>query len=71
LKSSLEAAGMSVEKLHVEQAPKREGQSQSDSDSHTAPHEQQQQAQQEKQRREMMQRMWAKLSGADPLDLVA
>jgi flagellar hook-length control protein FliK len=71
LKTSLEAAGMSVEKLHVEQAPKNDSQSKGDSDSHTAPNEQQQQAQQEKQRREMMQRMWAKLAGTDPLDMVA
>jgi flagellar hook-length control protein FliK len=72
LKSTLESAGMSVEKLHVEQAPKREGQANSgDRESNSATHEQQQQAQQEKQRRETMQRLWAKLAGGDPLDMVA
>ncbi len=71
LKSGLEAAGMTVEKLHVEQAPKRDTDADARSDSKQAPQEQQQQANQEKQRREMVQRMWQKLSGGDPLDMVA
>jgi flagellar hook-length control protein FliK len=70
LKSTLESAGMSVEKLHVEQTSKRSGESKSDSDSQKQSNEQDQKSQQEKQRREMMQRMWQKLSG-DPLDMVA
>ena len=73
LKSGLEAAGMHVEKLQVEQAPKQEAKSDSESDSESKqpPHEQQQQAQQDQQRRAMVQRMWRKLAGGDPLDLVA
>ncbi len=71
LKATLESAGMTVERLHVGQAPKREEHSQGDTDSRSAPQEQQQQARQEKQRRDLMQRMWAKLAGGDPLDLVA
>jgi flagellar hook-length control protein FliK len=70
LKSSLEAAGVTVEKIHVEQAPKRDAQNNSD-DGKQAPQEQQQQARQDQQRREMVQRMWRKLAGGDPLDLVA
>ncbi len=71
LKSGLEAAGMNVQKLQVQQSTKKDGQSNSNGDSGNAPQEQQQQAQQEKQRREMVQRMWQKLAGGDPLDLVA
>lgn len=72
LKTGLEAAGMSVEKLQVQQAPRRDAGNDGDSDSKHQPQEQQQQAQQDQQRREMLQRMWSKLTGAgDPLDLVA
>jgi flagellar hook-length control protein FliK len=72
LKSGLEASGMTVEKLQVTQAPKQDAQSDSGTDSKQAPQEQQQQAQQDQQRREMVQRMWRKLSGVeDPLDMVA
>jgi flagellar hook-length control protein FliK len=73
LKSGLEATGVTVEKLQVAQAPKQDAPSDSDSesDSKQAPQEQQQQAQQDQQRREMVQRMWRKLAGGDPLDLVA
>jgi hypothetical protein len=75
LKGGLEAAGMSVEKLQVEQAPRQQaGQSNSDSgsDSKQGSQDQQQQAKQDQQRREMVRQMWQKLSGGGgPLDLVA
>jgi hypothetical protein len=71
LKSGLEAAGMSVEKLHVELAPKNSSNNQTDDQSSSKQSAQQQQQKQDQQRREMVQRMWRKLSGADPLDLVA
>jgi flagellar hook-length control protein FliK len=74
LKNSLESQGISVEKLQVQQAPRdqqtstgqdqRESQQQNQWDNPSA--------RQEQQRREMLQRMWRKLAGAeDPLDLVA
>ncbi len=73
LKSGLEAAGMSVDKLHVEPTSKNNSSSSSDSDSDSKQSTQQQsQSQQDQQRREMVQRMWRKLAGGgDPLDLVA
>jgi hypothetical protein len=73
LKSGLEAAGVSVEKLHVEQAP-QDSKSNSDSGSKQPSEDQQdqqQQARQDQQRRELVKQMWKKLSGGDPLDLVA
>jgi flagellar hook-length control protein FliK len=72
LKSGLEAAGMSVQKLHVEQGSKQDFQQRSDGESKQAPQEQQEQAQRDQQRRELMQRMLRKIAGGgDPLDLVA
>jgi flagellar hook-length control protein FliK len=72
LKSGLEAAGVSVEKLQVQQSPRQNAPGDGDSDSKQQPQEQQQQAQHDQQRREMLQRMWRKLTGTnDPLDLVA
>jgi len=73
LKSALESQGINVEKLQVQQAPKDQ---QSGMNQDTRDQSQQsldnQSARQEQQRREMLQRMWRKLSGAeDPLDLVA
>lgn len=70
LKHVLESAGVTVDKLQVQQAPKNdhdgnagEGRQQSQDDSS---------ARQEQQRKEMIKRMWRKLSGgSDPLDLVA
>ena len=74
LKSVLESQGVSVEKLHVEQAPRDQ---RSDND----PKQNQQHpnaaydrtsARQEQQRKEMLRRMWRRLSfGSDPLDMVA
>ena len=76
LKHVLESQGMSVERLQVEQAPRNEhsgrnsedGQRQQDqqrwSDEHTA--------RQEQQRKEMLRRMWRRVSGAgDPIDFLA
>jgi flagellar hook-length control protein FliK len=71
LKAGLEAAGVSVDKIHVEQGSKGDAQGDGDPDSKQPAQEQQQQAQQDQQRREMVQRMWRKLAGGDPLDLVA
>jgi flagellar hook-length control protein FliK len=76
LKTALETSGISVERMHVQQAPRQEskgGDSQGDSPQQKSQDpEQQQQAHQEQQRRQMLQRMWNKLSGnGDPLDLVA
>jgi flagellar hook-length control protein FliK len=72
LKAVLESQGVSVEKLQVQQSP-RDHQAQ-----HDDPQQQQQRDQhgdahrQEQQRKEMLRRMWRKLSiGSDPLDLVA
>jgi flagellar hook-length control protein FliK len=72
LKTSLEAQGVNVEKMHVTQMPK----SQSSSDKGGQKSDQETNAdnasRQEQQRRDMMQRMWRKLmKGQDPLDLVA
>jgi flagellar hook-length control protein FliK len=75
LKTALETSGISVERMHVQQAPRQEskGNSQGDSQQQKSQDpEQQQQSRQEQQRRQMLQRMWNKLNGvADPLDLVA
>jgi flagellar hook-length control protein FliK len=73
LKTTLEAQGISVGKLHVSQAPRQqtsssssEGNKQDDAGSGQSP------ARQEQQRREMLKRMWQKLTGMqDPVDLVA
>jgi flagellar hook-length control protein FliK len=73
LKHVLESQGVSVEKLQVQQAAKnehsnagedQEQQQQAWSDEHAA--------RQEQQRKELLRRMWRKISGnQDPLDLVA
>lgn len=71
LKSALEGAGVSVEKLQVSQTPRSsssqsgEGNSQDQQRSATD-----QQSQRDQQRRELLRRMWQKVAG-DPLDLVA
>jgi flagellar hook-length control protein FliK len=75
LKTALETSGVSVERMHVQQAPRQESSSNSSGDSQQQQPqdaEQQQQSRNEQQRRQMLQRMWAKLAGQpDPLDLVA
>jgi flagellar hook-length control protein FliK len=75
LKHVLEAQGVSVEKLQVQQAPKNESSS-AGGDQKDHPQErdwnQEQAARQEQQRKEILRRMWRKVLGdADPLDLVA
>lgn len=74
LKSALESAGVSVDKLNVSQVndPKQPGSNtpQDPQDSQQS-QEQARQFQQEQQRREMLKRMWQKLSGADDLNMVA
>jgi flagellar hook-length control protein FliK len=72
LKTSLESAGVNVEKLHVQQAPRQDSRGGSGEQRQQPGQEQQHEAQQEQQRREMLRRMWRKLSGGgDPLDMVA
>ena len=77
LKSVLESHGVAVDKLQVQQAP-RETQTSARNDSqhpdqrggHAS--DQEQSAHQEQQRREMLRRMWRRLTGEpDPLDLTA
>ncbi|HMO26579.1 MAG TPA: hypothetical protein PKB10_09945, partial [Tepidisphaeraceae bacterium] len=78
LKSSLEASGVQVDRLHVQHAPPgdRSGDSRNQ-DQHgrqqqQSAGEQQQWQQSEQQRREMLQRMWKRLGLAgDPLDVTA
>jgi flagellar hook-length control protein FliK len=73
LKSALEAQGLSVDKLQVQQAPKNQeagkdspdGRQQDQQGLRDQPSEQQQQ----KQRQELLRRMWQRVNG-DPLDLV-
>jgi flagellar hook-length control protein FliK len=77
LKTSLESQGVSVERLNVQHAPK--GESGGNNGNNSDPQQnqprdpqQEQAAQREQQRREMLRRMWRKLSGTeDPLDMVA
>ena len=77
LKHVLESQGLSVDKLHVQQAPRNEQSSSNSND----PDQQRDQrhgahednlARQDQQRKEMLRRMWRRLAlGNDPLDLVA
>lgn len=78
LKSSLETQGVNVERLNVQHAPKSEPANQNQDGGRDGQQgqgrdmQQEQSARQEQQRREMLRRMWRKLSGAgDPLDMVA
>jgi flagellar hook-length control protein FliK len=72
LKNALEAQGVSVEKLHVSQAPKEHDNPQNNSRRDSDRGTQDRTMQQEQQRREMMRRMWRRLmKNQDPLDLVA
>ena len=76
LKSSLESQGVNVERLNVHQAPKSpESNSNGGNDpqqNQARDPQQEQAAQREQQRREMLRRMWRKLSGTeDPLDMLA
>ena len=72
LRNVLEQAGVTVDKIHVQQSAKPDGRSSSGEDGQKqGQSEQNPQAKQEQQRRELLQRMWKKLSGGDPLDLTA
>ena len=72
LRTVLEQAGVTVDKIHVQQSAKPDSQSSSGEDSSKqGQSEQNPQAKQEQQRRELLQKMWKKLSGGDPLDLTA
>jgi flagellar hook-length control protein FliK len=71
LKAVLESQGVSVEKLQVQQSP-RDHQAQQDDPNQQQRDQQGDAHRQEQQRKEMLRRMWRKLSiGSDPLDLVA
>ena len=76
LKTALESQGVAVDKLQVQQAP-REAQANHTHDDGRREQggpsqDQEQNARQEQQRREMLRRMWRRLSGGqDPLDLTA
>jgi len=71
LKAALESQGLSVHKLHVQQAPPQDFRGEGDQGA--PPQGQDQPAHQhEQQRREMLRRMWQRLwQGRQPLDLVA
>ncbi|MDB5325699.1 MAG: hypothetical protein JWM57_1268 [Phycisphaerales bacterium] len=78
LKTQLESTGVSVDHIQVKQAAPSEQSSGSNQQGESGERHssretgQEQSARQEQQRREMLARMWAKLSGnGDPLDLVA
>jgi flagellar hook-length control protein FliK len=77
LKTLLESHGVAVDRLQVQQAPREtqtsarnESQQQDQRGGHSP--DQEHAARQEQQRREMLRRMWRRLSGEpDPLDLTA
>jgi len=73
LKTALESEGVTVGRLHVQQAP-RDSEPRSSQDGKNGDGQKQSasQQQQEQQRREMLRRMWRRVNGGkDPLDLVA
>ena len=72
LKNALEAQGVSVDKLHVQQAPREAQTRGGDEQQQNRDHQNQQDAsaRQEQQRKEMVRRMWRRLAGIqDPLDV--
>ena len=70
LKHALETQGVSVDKLHVTQAPRDEKGSNEESGKQQQSTGGDSSNRQEQQRREMLQRMWDRLAnGSDPLDL--
>jgi flagellar hook-length control protein FliK len=74
LKGVLESQGVSVDKLHVQQAPRNESSNSSNSDDrqHQQGHAHDSPARREQERRELLRRMWRRLTeGSDPLDMVA
>ena len=77
LRASLEAQGITVDKLHVQQAPpdqpggdRNQPGGGGDRQSPVA-EQQQEEARRDQQRRDAVQRLWDKLNGIEPLDLVA
>lgn len=71
LKHVLEGQGVSVDKLHVTQAP-RDQKAGSEDNGQKGSSQDNSGTRQEQQRREMLQRMWRRLTdGSDPLDMVA
>ena len=71
LKTALESQGVTVEKIQVQQSP-RDQQSASGQDSAAQQQRDEASARQEQQRREMLQKMWRRVSGVqEPVDLVA
>jgi len=74
LKSMLEAQGVSVDKLHVQQGPKSnpgDSRDARDGSGRDPTPEQRQSDRREQQRKEMVQKMWDKLAGKAPVDVVA
>jgi flagellar hook-length control protein FliK len=75
LKQALELQGISVDRLHVQRAPRSEdsgGKSTQQDGGKRQDLADQRSNQRDEQRREIMRRMWRKISGGrDPLDLVA
>jgi len=75
LKSDLEAAGVSVERLQVSQTPRNNQQQNTGSNNNSSNKDQQdlpgdESSKRQQQRRELLERMWRKVNG-DPLDMVA
>jgi flagellar hook-length control protein FliK len=73
LRTTLESAGVTVEKLQVQQSPREQFTSSShDRDRNPRQQAYEHSAQDDRQRREMLQRLWRRLTiGRDTLDLVA
>lgn len=74
LRQSLEAQGVVVDKLHVQQAPKSDnaGSNTQNGDGRpTLSQEQQQENRREQQRKDMVQRLWDQLAGNAPIDVRA
>lgn len=72
LKTSLESQGVNVEALHVKQSTTTPSRSSSqDSQQQQNSPTDDGNAKREQQRQQMLRRMWQRLSGGDPLDMVA
>ena len=74
LKSMLEAQGVSVDKLHVQQGPKSnagDSRDSRDASRREPTPEQRQSDRREQQRKEIIQKMWDRLAGKAPVDVVA
>jgi flagellar hook-length control protein FliK len=74
LRATLESHGITVDKLHVQQSPRDESGDSSgrnDSERPDQTFEQQQESRREQRRRDAVQRIWDKLAGLAPIDLVA